>query len=92
MSKIKEEWTRKLWYEKVIFVIGMMTAVTVVVLALLQLFNVWEDAAYLYMPMMAVLMLVQAFDNRKKSRGLVILSLSVAAFIGLVWILLLFGL
>lgn len=92
MEKLKKNWMGKLWYEKVIFIIGMLTSVTVVVLAVLQLCNVWEDAAYLYMPMLAVLMLVQAFENRKRSRGIAIFSLGVAVFISLVWVLLLFGL
>lgn len=90
MGKLKENWNNKLWYEKIIFVIGMVCSVGAIVLAILQLCNVWEDSAYVYIPMMAVLMLVQAFDNRKKSRDLVILSLGVAVFISIVWFLILF--
>lgn len=92
MGKLKDNWNKKLWYEKIVFVIGMVTAVSVILLALLQLFNVWENSGYVYMPMSALLMLVQAFDNRKRSRKLMISSLCVAAFIGIVWILVLFGL
>ena len=89
MKKLKENWNQKLWYEKVIFIIGMMASVAVIVLALLQLFDVWEDSAYVYMPMLAVLMLVQAFDNRKRSRGLMISSLCVAALEIILWIIVL---
>lgn len=92
MSKLKENWSKMLWYEKTLFIIGMATAVSVVILALLQLFGVWKDAGYVYMPLMAVNMLVQAFENRKRSKGVMFLSLGVAAFITVVWVLVLFGL
>ncbi len=90
MSKLKENWSKKLWYEKSIFIVGMLCSVSVIVLACLQLFNVWENAGNVYMPLTALLMLVQALENRKKSRGLVILSLCAAVFIFMVWILVLF--
>lgn len=87
MSKLKENWSKMLWYEKIIFTIGLVTAGSVVILALLQLFGVWKDAGYVYMPLMAVNMLVQAFKNRKRSKGVMFLSLGVAAFVTVVWIL-----
>ena len=90
MSRLKENWSKMLWYEKIIFIIGMASAGSVVILALLQLFGVWKDAAYVYMPFMAVTMLVQAFQNRKQSKSIMFLSLGVAAFITMVWVLVLF--
>lgn len=92
MGKLKENWNNKLWYEKIIFVIGMVCSVGVIVLAILKLCNVWEDSAYVYMPMMVAVLLMQAFENRKRSRGLMFFSLGVAAFISIVWIWVLFGL
>ena len=90
MNKLQENWSQKLWYEKIIFILGMVAALSVIILALLQLFGLWKDSAYWYMPMMAVTMLVQAFDNRKRSKGVMFLSLGVAAFIAAVWVLILF--
>ena len=87
MGKIRENWEQQLWYEKIIFIVGMLCAVSTIVLALLSLLDIWEDAGYVYIPLLAVLMLVQAFENRRRSRGLVILNLCVAAFISIVWIL-----
>ena len=79
-----------LWYEKLVLVIGMLCSVSVIVLACLQLFQIWESAATIYMPLTAVLMLVQAFENRKKSRPLAIFSLCVAGFISVVCLLIFF--
>ena len=90
MIELIKNWSKMLWYEKIIFIIGMASAGSVVILALLQLFGVWKDAAYVYMPLMAMTMLVQAFQNRKQSKSIMFLSLGVAAFITVVWVLVLF--
>ena len=92
MEKLKENWNKKLWYEKIIFIIGMASAVSAVILALLQFLEVWADAIYVYMPLTAVYLLENAFENRKRSRTLTISTLGVVAFITVVWILILFGL
>ena len=90
MNKMKERWSQKLWYEKLVFIIGMFCSASVIVLACLQIFSIWKNAAYVYMPLSALLMLVQVFENRKKSRGVVIVSLCAAAIISICWILIAF--
>ncbi len=90
MNKMKERWSQKLWYEKLVFIIGMFCSVSVIVLACLQVFSIWQNAAYAYMPLSALLMLVQAFENRKKKSGLVIISLCAAAIVSICWILVVF--
>ena len=90
MSKLKGEWAKKSPWEKIFFVAGMVCAVSVIGLALLQIFDLWENSAYVYQPLMAALLLSQAYENRKRSRSLTIFSLIAAAFILLCWVLIVF--
>lgn len=90
MNKIKERWNQRTTLEKIVWCIGMGCSVSVVVLALLALFDVWPNAGYAYMPLCAVLMLIQAFENRKKDKFVLFISLGTAVFITIVWLLTLF--
>jgi len=90
MRKFRERWQQKLWFEKLVFFIGITCSVSVIILAVLQLLDVWDDAGFVYTPLTALLMLVQAFENRKQQRGLMIFSLITAAFLIFVWLLILF--
>ena len=91
MNKIKEQWQQRTPFEKILWVVGMVCSVSVVVLALLALFNVWPNAGYAYMPLCVVMMLIQAFENRKKSKVVLFTSLGTAFFIAAVWLFVLFG-
>lgn len=87
--KFRESWAQRTWYEKAAFVVGMPCAVAVIVLAMLQLVNVWENSVYLYTPLSALLMAVQGTENLRKSRKLAIFSYGVAVFLLLVFLLIL---
>lgn len=90
MSGLKENWKQKLWYERIIFIAGLLSSVAVVVLAVLQLCNVWNDAAYAYIPLMSITMLSQAYENRNRSKSVAWFSLGTAVFIFIVWVLVAF--
>lgn len=61
-------------------IVRIIISVAIVVLALLQLLNVWENAAYVYIPLMGIMMVIQGIQEWKRSRGLAIFSLCTAAF------------
>lgn len=84
MEKRKESWRKQLWYEKVLHIIGFFAAIGVIVLGLLQLLGIWEEAGYAYIPCLALLQLIQAFVNR--SRKLMIFCLCCGIFIAICWI------
>ena len=71
MSGLKENWKQKLWYERIIFIAGLLSCVAVVVLSVLQICDVWNDAAYAYMPLMSITMLSQAYEHRKKNKHMI---------------------
>ena len=56
----------------------IILSVSVVVLALLQLTDVWPNAIYLYEPLIGAVLLVQAAQNWNKSRPIAWFSLIVA--------------
>jgi hypothetical protein len=90
MSGLKDNWKQKLWYERIIFIAGLLCSVAVLVLAVLQLCDVWNDAAYAYMPLMAITMLSQAYENRNRSKGVAVFSLGTAIFSLVSWVLVAF--
>lgn len=81
MNRLAAIWKQKTTAGKVLSAIGFVCSLSVIVLAMLQLAGVWADAGFLYLPLLAVLMLIQAAQYRRKSRSTVILSLCAAAVI-----------
>lgn len=66
---------------KVVFVISIISSLAVVVLAVLQIFDIWNQAINISMPLMGVTMLCQAYMQWNNSRKVAYFSLGVAAFI-----------
>ena len=66
---------------KVVFVISIIASLAVVVLAVLQIFDIWNQAINISMPLMGVTMLCQAYMQWNNSRKVAYFSLGVAAFI-----------
>lgn len=75
MGKIWDNWSGKRTNEKVLSIIGIICSIAVIVLATMSLCDIWEDADFVYMPLMGVIMLIQAIQNRNKDRSVVIISL-----------------
>ncbi len=66
---------------KVLAGIRLILSIAVLVLALLQLFGVWADAGNAYVPLVGLLMVVQAAAYWGKSRTVALVSLAAAIFI-----------
>ena len=66
---------------KVVFVISIISSLAVVVWAVLQIFDIWNQAINISMPLMGVTMLCQAYMQWNNSRKVAYFSLCVAAFI-----------
>ncbi|MBO5967995.1 MAG: hypothetical protein J6S14_05800 [Clostridia bacterium] len=66
---------------KFVFVISIISSLAVVVLAVLQIFDIWNQAINISMPLMGVTMLCQAYMQWNNSRKVAYFSLGVAAFI-----------
>lgn len=66
---------------KVVLAISIISSLSVVVLAILQIFDIWNQAGNVYMPLMGVTMLCQAYMQWNNSRKLSYFSIGTAVFI-----------
>lgn len=65
----------------IISVISIISSLSVVVLAFLQIFHIWEQAINVYMPLMGITMLCQAFMQWNNSRKVAYFSIGTAMFV-----------
>lgn len=66
---------------KVVLAISIISSLSVFVLAILQIFDIWNQAGNVYMPLMGVTMLCQAYMQWNNSRKLSYFSIGTAVFI-----------
>ena len=90
MEKVKNTWSKKQTYEKVLSIIGTTCAISIIILAPIQILGIWNTAINIVEPLLGVLMLIQTIQNWKKSKGTAILSLLATILIFLFLIELIF--
>ena len=78
---MKIKWKESPLSHKVVTVISILASLYVIVLAILQMFDVWTQAINLCVPMMGITMLCQAYMQWNNSRKVAWFSIGVAAFI-----------
>ena len=78
---MKSNWKEAPVMHKIVTVISILASISVVVLAVLQIFDVWSQAANVYMPLMGVTMLCQAYMQWNNSRKVAYFSIGTAVFI-----------
>ncbi len=77
----KASWKDAPLSHKVVTIISVFASLSVVVLAVLQIFDVWDQAINVYMPLMGVMMLCQAYIQWNNSRKVAYFSIGTAVFI-----------
>lgn len=75
MTNFLSKWKETPLLNKITTVIVLISSTLIIVLALLQLLNVWQDAAFVYLPLTCVNMLALAVSNWKTSRSAAIVNL-----------------
>ena len=78
---MQTKWNEMRTADKVMIAVRMIASIGVIVLALLQLFGVWEQAINVTTPLMGVVLLVQSIQEWKQRRGVAIFSLCAALFV-----------
>lgn len=68
-------------FRKISSIIVIFCSALIIILAVLQLFGVWENAALVYMPLTCVNMLFFAASNWKTHRGVAVFNLIAAVFV-----------
>ena len=71
---------------KIISVAALISSIGVIVLAALYLLNVWDNAAFAYIPLMGVNLACQAYTQWNPNRKIAWFNLGAAIFIFLAYI------
>ncbi len=78
---MKSKWKEAPLLFKIITATSILASLAVVVLAVLQIFDIWNQAINVCMPLMGVTMLCQAYMQWNNSRKVAYFSIGTAAFI-----------
>ena len=78
---MKEKWKDAPLLHKIVTIISIFASLSVVVLAILQMFDIWQQAVNICIPLMGVTMLCQAYVQWNNSRKVAYFSIGTAAFI-----------
>lgn len=72
---------QKSLFMKILTVIGVIIAIAIVILAFLQIFDIWDNAISVFEPLLGVIMLIQTIENWKTNKRTAYFSLFAAIFI-----------
>ena len=78
---MKAKWNDLSIIDKVITIISLASSSLVLVFAILQIFNIWDKAINVAIPLMAITTLCQAYTFWNKSRKVAYFSIASAVFI-----------
>ena len=65
---MKTKWNEKSTADKVMLVLRMVISVVVLVIVSLKLFNVWDKALNVAIPLLSVLILIQSVQEHKEQK------------------------
>lgn len=65
-------------FHKAVTIVSILTSLSIIVLAVLQIFDIWTQAIYIYVPLMGITMLCQAYIQWNTSRKAAYLSIGTA--------------
>lgn len=85
-----KDWKQKTIFMKILTIVGIIISITIVILAFMQIFNVWHRAIYLMEPLLGVLMLIQTIENWKTNKVSAYCSLGAAIFVFAVAVFIIF--
>ena len=75
------KWKEAPLLHRIVTIISVLASLSVVVLAVLQMFDIWEQAINVFMPLMGITMLCQSYMQWNNSRKVAYISIGTAAFI-----------
>ena len=78
---MKTKWKDAPLIHKIVTVVSIIVALAVIVLAILQMFDIWTQAISLCVPLMGVNLLCQTYIQWNTSRKSAYFSLGCAAFV-----------
>jgi len=78
---MKTEWEDQPLHYKIISISSIIVSIAIIVLTIIQLFDLWSDAGYIYIPLMGINLLLQAYAQWKLNRKIAIFTLCSAVLV-----------
>ena len=78
---MKSKWKDAPLSHKIVTIISIIVSLSVVVLAVLQMFDIWNQAINICVPLMGITMLCQAYTQWNSSRKVAYFSIGTAVFV-----------
>ena len=78
---MNKQWKDRPLLDKIVSASGIVVSVAIIALAIIQLFDVWSDAGYVYVPLMGINLLLQAYVQWKPNRKVAVSYLCAAVFV-----------
>ena len=78
---MKSKWKDTPLLHKIVTIVSILTSLSVFVLAVLQMFDIWNQAINICVPLMGITMLCQAYIQWNTSRRSAYVSLCCAALV-----------
>lgn len=78
---MKSKWKDAPLSHKIVTIISILTSLSVVVFAVLQMFDIWNQAINICVPLMGITMLCQAYIQWNVSRKVSYFSIGSAVFV-----------
>ena len=78
---MKSKWKDTPLLHKIVTIVSILTNLSVFVLAVLQMFDIWNQAINIYVPLMGITMLCQAYIQWNTSRKFAYFSIGTAIFV-----------
>ena len=78
---MKSKWKDAPLLHKIVTIISILVSLSVVVLAVLQMFDIWNQAINICVPLMGITLLCQAYIQWNVSRKVAYFSIGSAVFV-----------
>ena len=78
---MKSKWKDTPLLHKIVTIVSILTSLSVFVLAVLQMFDIWNQAINICVPLMGIIMLCQAYIQWNTSRKVAYFSIGTAIFV-----------
>jgi len=81
-----QDWKDKSRLDKVLFIAQIVLSAVVIILSIVKLAGIWDNALYVVEPLMGLVMFMMSWQNRNNNKILSLLCLAVGIFVIIVTI------
>ena len=78
---MNKKWKDQPLHHKIISISMLLVSIAVMVLAIVQLLDLWPNSGYVYVPLMGINLLLQAYTQWTPNRKIAVFSLCAGVFV-----------